>query len=29
MPLDFDEEAHPGGVPEFAQGARRRHIDYR
>ncbi len=29
LPLDLDQQAHSGGVPELAQGAGRRHIGYR
>ena len=29
LPLDFDQEAHPCGVPELAQGACPSHVRYR
>ena len=29
LPLYFDQEAHPGGVPELPQSTRRGHIRYR
>src|SRR5205823_13297860 len=29
LPLDLDEKAHPGRVPELVQCARRAHIRYR